>query len=60
MKIFSFLNEVKIELAKVTWPKRGEVIKLTAVVLIISGVVGLYIGAVDYGLTRVLEIVLAR
>lgn len=60
MKLFSFLNEVKVELTKVTWPKRGEVVKLTAVVLIISGVVGLYIGAVDYGLTRVLEIVLAR
>lgn len=42
-----FLQEVVSELKKVTWPTREETIKLTAVVIAISVVVGLFIGGLD-------------
>lgn len=42
-----FLNEVVAELKRVTWPTRDETIKLTAVVIAISVIVGAFIGGLD-------------
>jgi preprotein translocase subunit SecE len=42
-----FLGEVVSELKKVTWPTRDETIKLTAVVIAISILVGAFIGILD-------------
>jgi preprotein translocase subunit SecE len=53
-----FLTETYDELKKVKWPTRQEVTRLTAVVIFISVVVGLYIGGLDYILTKVLETIL--
>lgn len=59
-QVLAFLSEVRLELSKVTWPKRSEVIKLTAVVFIISAIVGAYTGALDYIFTKLLEFFVAR
>lgn len=56
----TFLKEVRDELSKVVWPSRAEVIRLTAVVLIVSLVVGLFLGGVDFLLTKATEIILTR
>lgn len=42
-----FFSEVVAELKKVTWPTRAETMKLTAVVIAISVIVGLFIGGLD-------------
>lgn len=55
-----FLKEVKAELLKVTWPTRKEAIRLTGIVLIISVIVGLYIGGLDYIFTKITEILLKK
>ncbi|MBI3385321.1 preprotein translocase subunit SecE [Candidatus Gottesmanbacteria bacterium] len=47
----TFFSEVKAELAKVVWPSKEETIRLTGIVIVISLVVGLFIGALDYILT---------
>lgn len=52
-----FLKEVQEELKKVVWPTRDEVIRLTAVVLLVSLIVGIYLGAIDYILTKILALV---
>ena len=49
-----------MELTKVTWPKREEVIRLTVLVFACSAVVAAYLGALDYGFTKLLEIVVSR
>ena len=59
-QVLAFLTEVKLELSKVTWPKRNEVIKLTLIVFIISGIVGAYTGALDFVFTKLLEFLVAR
>lgn len=43
------------ELKKVTWPSRQETIKLTTIVIVISLLIGAYIGIIDVLLTRLLE-----
>jgi len=55
-----FLKEVRLELSKVVWPKKEEVIKLTLTVLIISAIVGLYVGALDFIFTKLLEFIVSR
>jgi preprotein translocase subunit SecE len=52
----TFLKEVRLELTKVVWPKREEVIKLTLIVLIISGIIAAYVGALDFAFTKLLEL----
>jgi preprotein translocase subunit SecE len=59
-KIFSYFSEVKLELSKVTWPGRQEVVRLLSLVLVISVVVALFVGAIDFSLTKSLEFLLAK
>jgi len=51
----AFLRETTDELKKVTWPSRQETIRLTFVVLAISVLVGLYVGGIDFVLTKAIE-----
>jgi len=59
-KVTVYLRGVREELRKVVWPKRSEVIRLTATVVIISVVVSAYLGALDYALARALELLLSQ
>lgn len=54
----NFLRETYDELKKVVWPTRQEVIRLTVIVIIISVLVGLYIGAIDFVFTKATELIL--
>ena len=56
----NYLSEVRLELSKVTWPKRQEVIKLTLIIFLISGIVAIYLGLLDYGFTKLLEILITN
>ncbi|MGA2911602.1 MAG: preprotein translocase subunit SecE [Candidatus Levyibacteriota bacterium] len=55
-----FLKEVRDELRKVVWPTRDEVIRLTGVVILISVGVGLFLGAVDFILTKLVGLLITR
>jgi preprotein translocase subunit SecE len=46
------------ELKKVTWPTQKEVIRLTAAVIIVSIIVGLFLGGLDFLLTKLTEIII--
>ena len=52
---FQFIRETRSELAKVVWPSRQEILKITIAVIIMSLAVALFLGAVDFGLTKLLE-----
>lgn len=53
-----FLREVKVELSKVTWPSRKQTLSTTAVVIIFVFVIALFLGAVDFGLTSLVRLIL--
>lgn len=57
---FKFLREVKVEFSKVVWPSRKEAINATVAVIVFSLIVGVYLGAVDYGLSKGLEFLLTK
>ena len=56
----NYFREVRSEMKMVSWPKREETIKLTLTVLVVSGIVGLYVGGLDLLFTKLLEIVLIK
>lgn len=59
-KIFTYFLEVKTELRKVTWPNKIVTSKLTFTVFSISALVGLYVGLLDVGFTKLLEFLISR
>jgi preprotein translocase subunit SecE len=52
-RISRYLKEVQVELRKTTWPTRQELTNSTKVVLGTVIVVGVYLGVIDWLLTRV-------
>ena len=50
-----FLRECKIELKKVKWPTRKELLASTAVVIVLVLLVGLFLGLIDVGLIRIIR-----
>ncbi len=55
-----FFREVKAELSKVIWPNREQTIKLTAIVVGVSLLLGFYIGLLDLGFTKLVNLFLIR
>ena len=53
-----FLKEVNVEMKKVKWLNKNELIQYTIVVLVISAVVGVYLGALDFVFQEAFEWVL--
>ncbi|HBL51645.1 MAG: preprotein translocase subunit SecE [Candidatus Blackburnbacteria bacterium RIFCSPHIGHO2_02_FULL_39_13] len=60
MNPVSFLLEVKSEMAKIVWPRRQQAIQLTLLVIVVSVVVGVYIGGLDFIFTNILNKILNR
>lgn len=57
-KTKSFLEEVKIELGKVTWPTRKETLATAWVVIVIVLLISLYLGACDIILAKTMRLIL--
>jgi preprotein translocase subunit SecE len=55
-----FLAATRIEMRKVTWPTRPELIKATRMIIILSVVLGVTIGLLDFGLQKILVDGVAR
>jgi preprotein translocase subunit SecE len=53
--MIKFIKEAYIELRKVTWPSRQQVINYTTVVIIVSIVVAIFLGLLDMGFSSVIE-----
>ena len=50
-----FLREAKIELKKVKWPTRKELLASTAVVIVLVLVVAFFLGLIDFGLIKIIK-----
>lgn len=55
---FGFITDTIAELKKVVWLSRQEVAYLTVLVLIVAITVGIILGIIDYGFTRLVNEVL--
>ncbi|MBM4128613.1 MAG: preprotein translocase subunit SecE [Nitrospira sp.] len=57
-RIREFLKEVKIEIKKVIFPTREELVGSTWVVIITVIIISLFLGVVDLGLSKLVGIAL--
>jgi preprotein translocase subunit SecE len=46
-KLIQFLKEVRLELKKVSWPSRKELVGSTTLVIVVSILAGLFLGLLD-------------
>jgi preprotein translocase subunit SecE len=57
-KIKQFLAGSKLELKRVTWPTPKQTLASTSVVIIVVIIVSGFLGIVDFGLTKVVKLIL--
>ncbi|NQU03680.1 MAG: preprotein translocase subunit SecE [Syntrophaceae bacterium] len=57
-KIRQFLIECKVELKKVTWPTPKQALASTSVVIVVVVIVSVFLGLVDFGLTKIIKVFL--
>ena len=57
-RVREFFKEVAAEVRRVNWPSRNYVAASTMVVLVVVFVLAMYLGAVDVGLSRLVEVIL--
>jgi preprotein translocase subunit SecE len=50
-----FLREAKMELKKVKWPTRKELLASTAMVIFLVLIVSLFLGVIDFGLIKIIK-----
>ena len=58
LKAQYFLKDAWAELKKVTWPTRKQTLASTAVVLVVVFSVSLFLGLIDFGLTKIVKVLL--
>jgi preprotein translocase subunit SecE len=53
-QVREFIEAVRAEMRKVSWPSRDELVKATRMIVILSLVLGLTIGLLDWVLQKIL------
>lgn len=56
--LIKYFKEVREELTKVSWPSRQQTIQKTILVITVSVVVGIYIGALDFLFTTLSKLLI--
>ena len=54
-RLFTFLKEVQLEMKRVNWPTRQQVVQNTMLVLAISIAVAVFLGALDFLFISILD-----
>ncbi len=54
-RIITYLKEARLELKKVSWPKRQETIRYTVAVIVMSLALAAFLGGLDFGFTYLLQ-----
>jgi preprotein translocase subunit SecE len=54
-RLFNYFSEIVNELKKVVWLNRRELIYLTGLVLIVTIITGIILGALDYGFSQLVD-----
>ncbi len=57
-KIANFITEVKVEMQKVSWSTKDELIGSTTVVIVSTLLLAVFIGMVDIVLSRCIDLIL--
>ena len=56
----SGITDIISELRRVTWPSYEETFRLSVMVIAVSAVVGVFLGAIDLGFASLFDIILGK
>ena len=59
-KLVGFFNDVKLEMGKVSWSTRNELIGSTIVVIVSLAILSIFIGICDVVLSAAVNIIMSR
>ena len=59
-KAANFFKEINLELVKVSWPTRDELIGSTVIVLVSLAILSAFIGVCDLVLSKIVNIIMSR
>jgi preprotein translocase subunit SecE len=54
---FKFVSDIIAELRKVTWPSRGEALRLTSLVIAFTVAIAIILGVIDYGFSKLMNVI---
>jgi preprotein translocase subunit SecE len=54
---FAFFRETWSEYKKVVWPSRRDIVRLTLIVIVLTVILGLILGGIDLGFTRLIDFI---
>ena len=57
-RLRNYVAEVQGEFNKITWPPQAETVNGTVSVVVIVSLIATFLGIVDFGLSRVMQMVL--
>jgi preprotein translocase subunit SecE len=57
--IVRYFKETRAEIRKVSWPTREEATNLTVIVLAVTVVMAIFLGAVDYIFAQLIRLILS-
>ena len=59
-RVRRFFHDIRIELKKVTWPTKRELLVYTGVVIVVILIVGIFFWILDTGFTALLKLIIRR
>ena len=57
-KFTNFFKDIKLEMAKVSWPNKDELIGSTVIVLVSLAILSAFIGVCDVVLSKIVNIIM--
>lgn len=57
-KLRRFFHDIRIELKKVNWPTRHEMLVFTGIVIIVILIIGIFFWFLDTGFTALLKLII--
>ena len=59
-KVVGFFKDVQLEMGKVAWPNKDELIGSTVIVLVSLAILSLFIGVCDIALSKTVNVIMSR
>ena len=53
---FGFFSDIIAELKKVVWLSRREIVYLTGLVLVVAIIMGIFLGVIDFGFSKLVPL----
>lgn len=57
-RLTRYFREVRAEVRKVTWPSRQEVLRLSAIVLVVLVIMSVFMALLDWGFARLMQAII--